>query len=289
MKRICIILALGLLAAGCTDKGKQPEAEEFASLVTLPERYTVYRTADPIVVDGVLSERSWQLAETTTDFADISGEGFPEPLQRTYAQMVWDDECLYIAGTVFETNVTAKLTQRDTIIFYDNDFEVFIDPYDRGQGYFEFETNARGVLFDLIMDRPYRDGGDFFVPWDCKGVQVAVHVDGTLNDPSDTDTKWTVEMAIPGESLRRGFQNPLGEGRYWRLGFSRVEWNTKPEDNWVWSPTGRIDMHMPERWGYIFFDGKTVGEAAEVKDYPYDMDAYFAKWLNYYAKKYSNK
>ena len=55
MKRICIILALGLLAAGCTDKGKQPEAEEFASLVTLPERYTVYRTADPIVVDGVQS------------------------------------------------------------------------------------------------------------------------------------------------------------------------------------------------------------------------------------------
>lgn len=288
MKRTLILLALGLLAAGCAGP-KKADADAFKSLLTLPERYTVYRTADPIVIDGRLDERSWQLAEVTADFADISGEGFPEPLQRTYAQMVWDDDCLYIAGTLFETDVRAKLSQRDTIIYYDNDFEVFIDPYDKGVGYFEFEVNARGVLFDLLMDKPYRDGGDFFVPWDCKDIRVAVHVDGTLNDPSDTDRKWTVEMAIPGESLRRGFQNPLRADNYWRLGFSRVQWNGKPEDNWVWSPTGRIDMHMPERWGYIFFDGKTAGEAAEVKDYPYDMDAYFARWMKYYQNKYANQ
>ena len=288
MNRTFLLLTLGLLAAGCANE-KKPDAEAFKSLVTLPQRYTVYRAAEEIRVDGILDEQSWQLAEKTADFADISGEGFPVPGQRTYAQMVWDDEYLYIAGTLFETNITAKLTRRDTIIFYDNDFEVFIDPYDKQAGYFELETNARGVLFDLLMDKPYRDGGNFLVPWNCDGIRLAVGIDGTLNDPSDTDVKWTVEMAIPGEALRWGFDYPLQEGRYWRLGFSRVEWNGKPEDNWVWSPTGRIDMHMPERWGFIFFDGKTVGTASEVKDYPYDMDAYFAKWLPYYQEKYAKK
>jgi hypothetical protein len=28
---------------------------------------------------------------------------------------------------------------------------------------------------------------------------------------------------------------------------------TLPEDNWVWSPQGAIDMHMPERWGVVRF------------------------------------
>jgi hypothetical protein len=49
------------------------------------------------------------------------------------------------------------------------------------------------------------------------------------------------------------------------MGFSRVEWQisisdgkyTKvpntPESNWVWSPQGVIDMHRPERWGYVQF------------------------------------
>ena len=54
-------------------------------------------------------------------------------------------------------------------------------------------------------------------------------------------------------------------GDEWRLNFSRVEWLTdifggkyvkvpdKREDNWVWSPQGLIDMHVPEHWGYVQF------------------------------------
>jgi len=28
--------------------------------------------------------------------------------------------------------------------------------------------------------------------------------------------------------------------------------NTK-EDNWVWSPQGAVNMHIPERWGRVRF------------------------------------
>jgi hypothetical protein len=49
------------------------------------------------------------------------------------------------------------------------------------------------------------------------------------------------------------------------MNFSRVEWQIeagghqyrkvpgKPEDNWVWSPQGVVNMHVPERWGYVQF------------------------------------
>src|SRR5215471_14473595 len=36
-----------------------------------PARYTCYRAAGPIVVDGKLDERSWQLAPQSTPFVDI--------------------------------------------------------------------------------------------------------------------------------------------------------------------------------------------------------------------------
>lgn len=29
--------------------------------------------------------------------------------------------------------------------------------------------------------------------------------------------------------------------------------NILPEHNWLWAPTGVIDAHMPEMWGYLIF------------------------------------
>jgi hypothetical protein len=44
-------------------------------------------------------------------------------------------------------------------------------------------------------------------------------------------------------------------GTVWRINFSRVEWKAgqAKEDNWVWSPQGIVDMHVPDRWGYLRF------------------------------------
>jgi hypothetical protein len=49
------------------------------------------------------------------------------------------------------------------------------------------------------------------------------------------------------------------------MNFSRVEWQLRvrdgryekvpdtKEDNWVWSPQGVINMHIPEKWGTVRF------------------------------------
>src|SRR5690606_40527589 len=58
-----------------------------------------------------------------------------------------------------EPHINGKLHKRDEVIYYDNDFEVFIDPKGTTHNYFEIEINALNTVFDLRLPRPYRNGG----------------------------------------------------------------------------------------------------------------------------------
>ena len=241
MKKLLLLLSLAL---ACASGPK-----------TAPRTYSAPKAIGPISIDGVLAEADWANAPLSEAFADIRGVDYePAPVKQTHMKMLWDDDFLYIAGIIEEDNVTGSLTERDAIIYHDNDFEVFIDPDGDGRNYFEIEVNALGTVMDLLMDRPYTEGGTFIMPWDVQGLQVAVSVDGTLNDASP-DRGWTVEMAIPFAALMVGFNNPK-DLQDWHINFSRVEWLKEggPEENWVWAPTGVVDMHQPSRWGVLHFN-----------------------------------
>ena len=286
MKKILLFASLlcGSMFASVQARGL---FEKHQRMLTLPEGYVCYRTADKLKIDGKLKENSWNLAKPTASFVDISGEGFAKPVYDTRAKMLWDDKYFYVSAVLEEKDIVARLTKRDTIIYHDNDFEVFIDPDGDGHHYFEIENNAREVIFDLVLDRPYRSGGSFMVQWDCPGIKLAVDMKGTLNKSTDTDKEWTVEMAIPHEAITINFTNPLKAGNYWRLNFSRVQWLKKggPEENWVWTPTGKIDMHMPDRWGFVYFSAKTVGQGTDAFKYPYNMAAYRLLWAMFYEQR----
>ncbi len=277
-----------LLLAAAFQVQAQGLFEQYERFLTEPRTYVCYRPEGKLKIDGKLDESSWQKAAPTDPFVDISGEGFPTPKYQTTARMLWDDDYLYVGAVLEEEDIKARLTQRDTIIYYDNDFEVFIDPDGDGHQYFEIETNARGVIFDLMLDRPYRSGGSFMVQWDCPGLKTAIHHAGTLNKSKDTDKYWSVEMAIPRGALTMNFDNPLKAGNTWRINFSRVQWLKEkgPEENWVWSPTGKIDMHMPDRWGYLHLVDKTVGTSQDDEMvYPHNRAAYKLLWAMFYAQQ----
>lgn len=239
-----------------------------------PQCYNCPRAAAPPVLDGALDDAAWQQAVWTADFADIRGGAQPAPRFRTRAKMLWDDSCLYIGAELEEPQLQASFTQRDAFIYQlDNDFEVFIDPDGDSHLYYELELNALNTPWDLLLVKPYRDGGPAINGFDLAGLRSAVHLDGTLNDPADTDAGWSIEIAIPWGALAdaAGTRCPPQPGDYWRMNFSRVEWRFEaragkyikeldvltglpyPEDNWVWSPQGLIAMHYPERWGYVVF------------------------------------
>jgi hypothetical protein len=94
----------------------------------MPRTYLCPKATGPIAVDGRLDDAGWRQAARTENFVDIEGDLKPIPRFKTRAKMAWDDSCFYIGAELREPDVHATLTKRDTVIFYDNDFEVFIDP-----------------------------------------------------------------------------------------------------------------------------------------------------------------
>tara|TARA_R110001592_G_scaffold92948_2_gene270297 strand:- start:1310 stop:1573 length:264 start_codon:yes stop_codon:yes gene_type:complete len=68
-----------------------------------------------------MDESSWNKAKWTNNFIDI--EGSKKPIYTTKIKMIWDESYLYFFAELKEPHVWATLKQKDTIIFYNNDFD----------------------------------------------------------------------------------------------------------------------------------------------------------------------
>ncbi len=280
----CGFLVLLLLAGVAVWRCPAGEADEWSKKMEpiAPRGYLCRHATAPILVDGKLDEAAWAAAPWTADFVDIEGAAKPKPRFRTRAKLLWDEDFLYIAAEMEEPHVWATLTQHDSVIFQDPDFEVFIDPKGDTHNYYEFEMNALNTGWDLMLDKPYMDQGTPNNAWDIPGLKTAVHVNGTLNNPADIDQGWSIEIAFPWKVLAEHARHagPPHEGEQWRIDFSRVEWQITthggayqkvpdtPEDNWVWSPTGVVDMHRPEMWGLLQFTRRPAGKKVAVAPIP---------------------
>jgi hypothetical protein len=190
--------------------------------------------------------------------------------------MLWDAHNLYIGAEIEEPQIWAYQTEHDSVIFRDNDFEVFIDPDNDGCFYTEMEMNAINTTWDLLLPRAYRGGGPAINGFELAGMKTAVQVHGAVNDASHPSRSWTTEIAIPWTAFNGVCRTslPPTERDQWRINFSRVEWHVdivdgkyvkRPglhEDNWVWSPIGVVDMHRPEQWGFLQFTKQTEGAVA---------------------------
>jgi hypothetical protein len=275
--------ALLLVAALLSSAAPAPAAEGVTfpvpGIPCAPRTYVCFHAPSVPAIDGRLDDPAWQAVAWTEDFTDIEGPLKPGPQYRTRARMLWDERCLYIAAEMEEPDLWATLTKHDDVIYRDHDFEVFIDPDGDTHQYYELEVNALNTTWDLLLIKPYRDGGPAVNAWEITGLETAVSCDGTLNDPRDRDRGWSVEIAIPWTALREctHVQVPPTQEETWRINFSRVEWHLQvvdgaygkqknkstgkdlPEENWTWSPQGLIAMHYPEMWGRVQFSGAWAG------------------------------
>jgi hypothetical protein len=212
-------------------------------------------------------------------------------LALTQFKALYDDTHLYIAAMLHpsqEFATQAHFTQRNSPIFQlDSDFEVFIDVHGgTNHNYKELEVNALNTVWNLRLDKPYSDQGhehsgriaqpgddDYYEVYQQK-TAVCV-LDGKLNnDVDNVGALWSVEMALAYSDLYNNSNKkptpyplpprpgPPTAGDFWRINFSRVE--LKGEVNWTWQPQivwdaaaqdykGKIDMHLPDAWGYFVF------------------------------------
>ncbi len=302
-------LWIPLLLLSSALPGCRPTGAELAGSHVIPHpvpasapevRY--YRAAErqgTVAIDGRLDDSAWATAPWSPDFVDIEGSRAPAPRYSTRIKLMWDSTALYIGARLEDPDLWGTLRTRDTVIFLDNDFEVFLDPDGDTHHYYEMEINQLGTVWDLLLVKPYRDGGPAVTSWDVAGLRSAVHLEGTINQPADRDSGWTVELAIPWKALGEPVPS---EGARWRVNFSRVQWTLDtaggsyhkrldphtgkplPEANWVWSPQLAVNMHMPEMWGVVEF---TTGRGAMAVSAPVTADDR-ARWTLrrvYYAER----
>ena len=264
-----------IILSACQIQGQGFWGNEFPEpkIEYAPKTYVCHKADKLILVDGKLNDDAWSNVQWTDSFVDIEGSLKPDPFYDTKVKMTWDENYFYFGAYLEDPHVWASITARDAVVYKDNDFEIFLDPDGDTHNYYELEVNAFETEWDLILLKPYHDAdGVALDSWDIPGLISKVHVDGTINDPSDMDKGWSVEIAIPWRSLIGNFRSktPPKEGETWKVNFSRVHWDTEikdgkyvktdnPEFNWVWSPQGHIYMHFPHFWGLVQFSEKAPG------------------------------
>ena len=242
--------------------------------------------SEPLAIDGDLSKPQWAAAEWSPRFVDMATGG--PAILGTEAAVLWDEANLYVGFKVQEPYPNGKLTERDSLIFQENDVELFIDG---GDCYYEFEINALGTIYEVFfiwrdayekfefypefsLSKALTFGGDFdrraetfwkgthprglryaFLDFDMPGLKSEVRVNGTLNDTSVVSDGWTVEMSIPWESLAplaNGRSLPPKDGDEWGLFLGRFQKIAIGEDEvqaaWCATPHGVYDTHQPNKF-----------------------------------------
>ena len=239
-----------------------------------PRSYVCYRASGPITIDGKLDEKAWRDANWSQLFEDHQAPYAPQPWKTTRFKMLYDDEYLYFGAELQEENVWGTLAERDCVIYYDNDFEIFLNPTADGVGYYEFEMNALNTVWDMFHETDYHRASALHTLYDVTGLRHGVDVQGTLNYHHDDDIGWTVEVRWPLASLLERNERvklPIERGEMWRLNFSRVQYMhiydrlvpamvpKSPCEDWIWQSTGTGDLHNPEMWGKVLFSDLTAG------------------------------
>jgi hypothetical protein len=251
----------------------------------------------PPAMNGTAACAAWQQAVWSPRFVDMVTGG--PALYDTRAAVLWTDTHLHVAFRAEEPFVEAAITERDAPIFRESDLELFIDG---GDAYYELEWNALGTVYEVLFvwkdaltrgsrfDRRELDvhdartrtfaGDDDRTPakfwdgshprgarwafrgWDLPGLDVQVHVDGVINDPTHVDRGWSAEIAIPWSSLELladGRALPPRDGDVWWMCFGRFQRivssgiEVQPHPAWVLTPHGRYDTHQPARWTAVRF------------------------------------
>jgi hypothetical protein len=222
------------LACGCTRRGGD---------------YVVHRASGAMAIDGVLSEAAWDRAGKAGPLVR-SVDGKPATAA-TEGRLLWDDDHLYVAFVSEDPNIATPFSRDDEPLYTSNVVEIFLNPSGDLARYDEIELAPSNALFDASFTGR-RQGMD--LAWSSH-AQHAVHLDGTLNDPRDTDRGWTAELSIPFASLT-GMPKPRPQrGDKWRFNLYRLRQGPgQPGEGQAYSPPMVGDFHAVDKFGTLRFE-----------------------------------
>jgi hypothetical protein len=203
------------------------------------------RTEIPPVIDGRIDEEVWALADVVEDFHEINPDEYEAPSQRTQVFVLYDENNLYIAAKLWDTQpdeIVAQILRQGSFIGNDDYFSVILDPFlDRRSGY-RFQVNPNGVRNEAIYQNTTDTQGNWQGIWQAQATTV--------------DDGWTAEMAIPYRTLSF---NPASDT--WGINFSRQIARSNETIGWV----SRTRAQNPSVAGIaIGLDGLEQGRGLDI-------------------------
>ncbi|MEE2788875.1 MAG: carbohydrate-binding family 9-like protein [Myxococcota bacterium] len=203
-----------------------------------------------ITIDGKLDEPSWAKAPWTAHWMRPDGKPGKAPLTR--AKFTWSQTHLYIAVEAIDDDIWSTLTDRDADTWTQEVVEVFIDADGDRKDYLELQVTPANVVFDARFPT-YRSELSKARAWDMEGLETAVHVNGTLNERTDRDQGYTVELALPLAAIP-GAKRPVKVGQTWRVNLFRFDWpKGGRQQAAAFSPPIVPDFHALNRFGRLRF------------------------------------
>ena len=247
---LVVISASPLLAQSADDKklslGEQPV-------------FKVTRTTEAITVDGKMDESIWAKTEART-FDYFYRAEKPDDSQQSKLRMLWDDENLYVFFEMKDKYLTSRETKRDGQPYFDDCAEIFIITVPKDlDTHFGYELNLNKASNDFVFFNEFYKGRSAVLKSFNPEFKVEVTYDGTVNDNSDEDQGWTMELALPianFDSLANFV--PVKAGNRWAFLAVRQDRNDAEGNRRSTSTIFPIydinkNVHQPNRFGLMEF------------------------------------
>ena len=259
--QLCIITTFIILISSCNKVNLKKETNQSEKKLSLGDQsiFKVSKATDSIVIDGKMDEASWNKTESRT-FNYIYKVEKPSDEQKTTFRMLWDETNLYLFYQFEDKYLTARETKRDGKPFFDDCAEIFIIPVpDSLDTHFGFELNLYKAANDFIYFNNYYKGKKIALKTFNPEFITEVTYNGTINDNSDEDQGWTMEVEIPIAVFGfLGEFEPVQLGNRWAFLAIRQDRNDIEGERRVTSTIFPIydikkDVHQPNRFGLMEF------------------------------------
>jgi hypothetical protein len=179
--------------------------------------YSIKRTVSPIHIDGIANEEVWKNAAVAKNFFMVLPMDTSHSVVKTDVAMTYDNTNIYLLAICYNAlpgPYMVESLRRDFAFGNNDNFLVFIDPFEDQTNGFAFGTNAAGAQWDGLM----YEGGKVDLNWDNKWTSAV----------KNYDDKWVLEMAIPFKTLR--FKEGVTK---WGINFSRNDLKTTEKSSWA--------------------------------------------------------
>ncbi len=259
------IVVFSLLYLSCFSLAAQKKNEPF--------QLHIHAASSPIKIDGVADELAWRDAETADHFFMVLPMDTSYAEIKTEVKMTYDKQNLYLLAICYNGPIIGpymvESLKRDFSFVKNDNFLLFMDPFDDQTNGFSFGANAAGAQWDGTM----YEGGKVDLSWDNKWISAV------KNYPD----KWIFEAAIPFKTIR--YKRGIKE---WGVNFSRNDLKAREKSSWAPVPR-QFPTASLAYTGVLVWDEPPPDPGANISVIPYALGGIAKDYENHTPVSYRHE